>query len=298
MSNTIHYTNCPVCAGKNIHDVFLVKDYTVSGQEFMLTECKACLARFTQDVSDASAIGTYYESDDYISHTDTSKGLINRLYQMVRKRTIQQKRKLIGRITGLQQGTLLDVGSGTGVFAAEMKRNGWMVTGLEPDYAARQIAEKNNGIELKDINEFFHLQPGTFDVITLWHVLEHVHELQEYMVQLKKLLKPQGKLVIAVPNYTSADATVYGQFWAAYDAPRHLYHFSPSSVKMLAEKHGFKIIKHYPMWFDSFYVAMLSSRYKNGKTNLFSAFFNGLRSNLKAISDVKKCSSVIYVLSR
>lgn len=297
MSNTIHYTNCPVCGGKDIHDVFQVKDYTVSGQAFMLTECKACLARFTQDVPDATAIGIYYKSDDYISHTDTSKGLINRLYQLVRKRTIRQKRKLICRITGLQQGALLDVGSGTGFFAAEMKRKGWMVTGLEPDFAARQIAAKNNGIELKDINEFFHLQPGTFDVITLWHVLEHVHDLQEYMAQLKKLLKPEGKLVIAVPNYTSADAAIYGQFWAAYDVPRHLYHFSPSSVKKLAEKHGLKISKHYPMWFDSFYVAMLSSRYKNGTTNLFSAFLNGLRSNLKAISDVKKCSSVIYVLN-
>ena len=265
----------------------------------MISECNQCQARITQDAPDAASIGPYYASEDYISHTNTSKGLVNRLYQLVRKRTLKQKRNLIEKNTGIKKGVLLDVGSGTGFFAAEMKNSGWQVTGLEPDEKARKIAASSNGIELSDLNNFYHLPASSFDAITLWHVLEHVHELQAYIIKLKELLKPAGKLFIAVPNYTSADARIYGSHWAAYDVPRHLYHFSPLSIKTLVERHGLKIVKYCPMWYDSFYVSMLSSRYKNGKiTNLVASFINGLRSNLSAMKNSKKCSSIIYVISR
>ena len=192
----------------------------------------------------------------------------------------------------------MDVGSSTGDFASEMKQAGWQVTGLEPDEDARKVAVQINNVELNNINLFYELPENNFDAITMWHVLEHVHDLQGYIAKLKSILKENGKLFIAVPNYTSKDAAIYKEFWAAYDVPRHLYHFSPQSMKMLIEKHGMKIEQYKPMWYDSFYVSMLSCKYKNGKINLIASFFNGLRSNSKAIGNAQRCSSVIYIISK
>ncbi len=298
MSRKIHYTICPVCGSADIKNVLVAKDYTVSGETFQISECNGCSLRFTQDIPDAEGIISYYKSEEYISHTDTSKGLVNRLYQIVRKRTLRKKRKLVEKTTGIKNGQLLDVGSGTGAFVNEMKQNGWQVTGLEPDDGARNVAKKLYNIELDDIKKFYQFPAKSYDAITLWHVLEHVHELSDYVLQLKNLLKENGKLFIAVPNYTSKDASIYKECWAAYDVPRHLYHFSPRSIQVLMEKHGLNLLGYKPMWYDSFYISMLSSKYKNGKTNFFASFFNGLRSNLKAISDVKKCSSVIYIIGK
>jgi 2-polyprenyl-3-methyl-5-hydroxy-6-metoxy-1,4-benzoquinol methylase len=178
-----------------------------------------------------------------------------------------------------------------------MQQNGWQVTGLEPDPDARQVASKVNGIKLDTVDRFYELPQQSFDAITLWHVLEHVHDLQGYMAKLKLLLKETGKIFIAVPNYTSKDAAIYHEFWAAWDVPRHLYHFSPASMNQLVEKHALRIEAQKPMWYDSFYVSMLSSKYKYGKTRLAESFFNGLRSNWKAIGNVQHCSSVIYIIS-
>lgn len=195
-------------------------------------------------------------------------------------------------------GELLDVGSGTGAFVNEMKGNGWEVVGLEPDAGARKVAKDLFGFQLQEIEELFYLSPNSFDAITLWHVLEHVHDLQTYLQQLRSVLKPDGRLIIAVPNYTSFDASIYKEYWAGYDVPRHLYHFSPLSMKLLIERNQMKIIEHKPMWFDSFYVSLLSSKYKNAKTNWLGSIWNGLLSNMKAMGDVKKCSSVIYMISK
>jgi 2-polyprenyl-3-methyl-5-hydroxy-6-metoxy-1,4-benzoquinol methylase len=298
MSSKIHYTNCPVCGSAELKNVLSAKDHTVSGEAFPIAECNGCSLRFTQDVPDTAGILPYYKSEDYISHTDTSKGLVNRLYQLVRKKTLRKKRKLVENTTGIKAGQLLDVGSGTGAFVNEMKQKGWQVTGLEPDEGARTVAKKLYNAELEDINRFYQLPANSYDAITLWHVLEHVHELSAYVEQLKALLKEKGRLFIAVPNYTSKDAAIYKECWAAYDVPRHLYHFSPQSMKSLMEKHGLKLIGYKPMWYDSFYISMLSSKYKNGKTSLVVSFFNGFRSNLKTMGDVKKCSSVIYVIGK
>ena len=211
---------------------------------------------------------------------------------------------MISKITGRTEGTLLDVGSGTGAFVNEMKQNRWQVTGLEPDEDARKVAKDNFHCELKSPGELFHLPENSFDAITLWHVLEHVHDLHGYLQQFRRLLKEDGRLVIAVPNYTSFDASFYKEFWAAYDVPRHLYHFSPLSMKLLMDKSGMRIVKYEPMWFDSFYVSFLSSKYKNarlpgqGKTNWLVASWTGFVSNLEALLDKKKCSSVIYVISK
>lgn len=294
----VHYIQCPVCGSADIKIVLQAIDYTATGETFAIAACDSCDLRFTQDAPDAASIGPYYKSEDYISHTNTSKGIINRLYQFARKRTLVNKRKLVQKSTGLQKGSLLDVGSGIGSFVSEMKQAGWEVSGLEPDPGARKIARELYALQLGDIDQFYQLPATHFDAITLWHVLEHVHALHTYVQQLKNILKENGRLFIAVPNHSSLDAAVYQEYWAAYDVPRHLYHFSPKSIKVLMEKNGLRLREYKPMWYDSFYISLLSSKYKNGKTNWLAAAWNGFRSNLKTMGDVKKCSSVIYIISR
>ena len=297
MISSIHYTHCPVCGSSAINPILTAKDYTVSGENFVIWQCADCTLRFTQDIPGADKIGHYYRSEEYISHTNISKGLINRLYQIIRKRTLQRKRKLVCKLCGKDRGNLLDVGSGTGAFVQEMRQNGWRVVGLEPDGGAREIASEHN-CELRNIDELFGLQANSFDAITLWHVLEHIHDLHNYLQQFRKLLTQDGRLIIAVPNYASFDASVYKEFWAAYDVPRHLYHFSPLSMNLLMERNQMKIIAYKPMWFDSFYVCLLSSKYKNKRTNWIAATWNGFRSNFKAMNDVKRCSSIIYIIQK
>lgn len=297
MDSIVHYTHCPVCGSASIKPLFSAKDYTVSGENFSIWECSDCTLRFTQDAPGLDAIGRYYKSEDYISHTNTSRGLINKLYQAVRKRTLKQKRQLVCKTTSKKQGSLLDVGSGTGSFVKEMKDHGWQVTGLEPDTDARKVAKEHFDCELQDSDELFSLASDSFDAITLWHVLEHVHELTGYINQLKFLLKSGGRLIVAVPNYTSIDAFKYKENWAAYDVPRHLYHFSPRSMQILMEKMGMQILEYKPMWFDSFYVSLLSSKYKHQTTRWVSALWTGIRSNLSALRNKGKCSSVIYIIS-
>jgi len=294
----IVYNSCPNCGSKNIFHALDAKDYTVSGEQFEIWECKNCTQRFTQDIPDAEGIGRYYQSENYISHSDTAKGFVNSLYHKVRKHTLVQKRKLIEKYTQKKSGNFLDVGAGTGAFLYTMKNAGWVCTGIEPDLSARKRALELYQINLKESNYFFSLRAESFDAITLWHVLEHVHELHQYVEQLKNLLTTDGKLFIAVPNYTSKDAQIYKQYWAAYDVPRHLYHFSPEAMKTLLNAHGLKIETIKPMWYDSVYVSMLSEKYKTGKSNAAKAFINGMASNLETVFHKSKCSSLIYIASR
>lgn len=298
MSEVITYQQCPICKSNNISFAITAKDYTVSKENFEVWECADCTARFTQNIPSADVIGKYYKSQDYVSHSDTKKGIINRLYHWVRSFTLSSKKRLIRKLTTLTTGTLLDVGAGTGAFAATMKKAGWKVTGLEPDETARQNARQNHQLELNSPEELYNQPSDHYDAITMWHVLEHVHDLHGYLDTFKRILKPNGTLFIAVPNYTSFDADTYQEFWAAYDVPRHLYHFSPHSMDILAEEHGMQVVAHKPMWFDSFYVSMLSEQYKNGYNNLVTAFWNGWLSNWEAFSDTSKCSSVIYVIRK
>lgn len=298
MNDRIHYKQCPVCGSTSIKDVLVVKDHSVSQELFPVGECSSCTLRFTQDVPGPDSISGYYKSEDYISHTNTSRGLINSLYQAVRKRTMEGKSKLVQNATGMQRGNLLDIGSGTGTFVSHMKSRGWNVTGLEPEPGARSVASQTYQVELEGMERFFSLEAGSFDAITLWHVLEHVHDLHGYVRQLKTLLKEKGKLIIAVPNYTSKDASIYEDHWAAYDVPRHLFHFSPKAMEILMARNGLKIEAFKPMWFDSFYISLLSSKYRRGRSNLPGAFWNGLRSNLAAVTNVRKCSSITYIISK
>ena len=295
---TIHYTACPVCDGITLEHIMDVKDHTVSGDMFPLVLCRKCSLVFTQDVPTEDEIGPFYAAEAYISHTDTDKGLVNNLYHRIRKITLRQKRKMIISRTGKQTGKLLDIGSGTGAFLAEMRKTGWEITGIEPDSTARSNASRIHGVKALEPSALGALPAAEYDAITMWHVLEHVHNLHGYMDRICEMLKPGGTAFIAVPNYTSTDAEIYGAAWAAWDVPRHLYHFSPKSMHVLAERHGMEITAELPMWFDSFYVSMLSEKYQSGKDRLLHAGFAGLRSNLSALKAPGKASSVIYVLRK
>ena len=294
----IQYTNCPSCHSDKIRPALSAIDYTVSRESFGIWQCENCSLRFTQNVPDAASIGPYYRSDDYISHTNTDKGLVNRLYHLVRKQTLSDKYRLILSATRIQQGKLLDIGAGTGAFVAHVKENGWEVTGLEPDETARERASAVHGVQLLDAAHLYSLAPDTFDAITLWHVLEHVHDLHPYVEQLKRLIKRGGRIFIAVPNYTSYDATVYQGAWAAYDVPRHLYHFSPDAMERLVGIHDLQLHFSRPMWYDSVYISMLSEKYRNGRGNAVKGIAVGLLSNARAFIDKSKCSSLIYVIGK
>ena len=295
----IHYSLCPLCGSAQISPVLTAMDHTVSKESFSIWQCAGCTLRFTQDVPDAGSIGPYYRSDSYISHSNTSKGLVNRLYHMVRKQTLSDKYRLIASATRMRRGRLLDIGAGTGAFAGYMREMGWEVTGLEPDETARAVAKSDHGVDLIGMDELFTFPPDSFDAITMWHVMEHVHELHRYVETLKTLIRRNGRIFIAVPNYTAYDASVYGEMWAAYDVPRHLYHFSPDAMGRLLTQHGLQLQLTQPMWYDSIYISMLSEKYKhNGRGNALKAAMVGLYSNVRAFVDKSRCSSLVYVVSR
>jgi len=298
MSSIIHRTSCPCCSSISISKMLTCKDYTVSKEIFDIWECAACSIRFTQDVPDQDSIGPYYKSDTYISHSDTKKGLVNKVYKIARNYTLNWKMKLLKskQVNGLQKGTLLDIGTGTGAFLNKAAQSGWSVTGLEPDEGARKICQDKYNLQAQTPEKLFDLPSEKFDVVTMWHVLEHVHQLQEYMDQIKRVLKKDGVALIALPNYTSQDAQQYKEHWAAYDVPRHLYHFSPEAVNKLTEQHGLKLVDKVPMWLDAFYIAMLSEEYKNGHGNLVAAVLKGLQSDINAYRNKSTCSSLVYII--
>lgn len=298
MSSIIHYNNCPVCGSETISPLLTVTDHSVTGESFVIWLCSSCTLRFTQDAPDAASIGRYYKSENYISHTKEARGLVNKVYLEARKITLRSKAKLVTDKTGLNRGTLLDVGAGTGAFLNYMQQREWIVTGLEPDADARRVAFETTGISLKEPDALQQLKTGSFDAVTLWHVLEHVHNLHANMDILKSLLQASGRLFIAVPNYTSLDADRYRSAWAAYDVPRHLYHFSPQAMRTLLQRHGLKLVAEKPMWLDAFYISLLSSKYKNGSTSWVGAAATGVLSNLKAALNREKCSSLVYIVRR
>lgn len=288
-------TNCPVCGEKTFKAFLVCKDYLVSSQEFSIQQCDTCDFRLTNPRPDGESIGAYYKSDQYISHNDTSRGLINTVYRIVRTYTLQSKLKLINRLS-VKKGNLLDVGCGTGAFLETCQKGGWRVTGMEPDQDARSLAVNKLKADISPSLDQIDKQEK-FDIITLWHVLEHIPDLNETIPVLNSLLDSTGTLIVAVPNSDSYDAQYFQQFWAAYDVPRHLHHFTPLSIERLFKKHGFKKIGQLPMPFDAFYIAMLSTRYKTGKTDYLKSIQVGLKSNALA-KQTKNTSSQIYLFKK
>jgi len=294
---------CPVCSSDTFETYLICTDHTVSKKEFTIVKCKSCGFKYTNPRPSEIELGGYYKSDEYISHSDIQKGLVNRLYHFVRKYTLIKKLQLVARLTAAvmdnNSKNILDIGCGTGAFLDVCNKAGFNCLGIEPDPDARKIALNKYGVKVMGEEELMNLPNETFDLITLWHVLEHVPRLNERIEKIKVLLKPMGRVIVAVPNCSSYDAKYYKHFWAAYDVPRHLYHFTPEDISRLFVKNGMKVEQCLPMRFDSFYVSMLSEKYKTGKSNFIKAIWIGFKSNFLAIrSGGKQFSSQIYVISK
>ena len=272
------------------------EDYTVSNKKFDLVYNPAFEMLETFPQPKTNELPQYYESEDYISHTDSRRSVIDRLYQIIKKYTLKNKLKLINTFE-TDSKNLLDIGCGTGDFLSVCNNAGWNVVGVEPNEKAQALAKakiEGNG-NSKVISELNQLSSKNFDVITLWHVLEHVPNLEEYISTLKSILKPNGVLLVAVPNFRSYDALYYKKFWAAFDVPRHQWHFSKKSIGVLFSNQQMVITKILPMKFDSFYVSLLSEKNKTGRTNFLKAFYIGFLSNVKAWKS-KEYSSLIYII--
>jgi 2-polyprenyl-3-methyl-5-hydroxy-6-metoxy-1,4-benzoquinol methylase len=292
---------------KKKENVFLeCIDYTVSRETFSLLKDNELEMLIT--LPKPKELSKYYESEEYISHTDSKKTVIDKIYQKAKKRAIKKKLKLINSLSNKKKTkTILDIGCGTGDFLLKCNLNDWYVTGVDPNKKARVLAKHKLQILTSKFESFHESQPKIlekiemvetnkkFDIITMWHALEHVSDLDFYIKQLKVLLKEGGTLVVAVPNFKSYDAKYYGKFWAAYDVPRHLWHFSQKTIKLLFEKETMKVIKTLPMKLDSYYVSLLSEKNKTGKTKYVKSFLIGLKSNFKA-KRTKEYSSLIYII--
>jgi 2-polyprenyl-3-methyl-5-hydroxy-6-metoxy-1,4-benzoquinol methylase len=268
-----------------------VTDYSVSKETFELYYDQDFDMLITSPQPSPENLGRYYESNDYISHTDSKRSLFEKAYHFVKGIALKNKLNLINNCSP-SKGNLLDIGAGTGDFLLTAKQNGWNTIGVEPSEKAKEIAI-GKGIQFSDSTE--ELESNSFDIITMWHVLEHVPNLEIQIKELKRLVKPNGTIIIAVPNFKSYDANYYGKFWAAFDVPIHFWHFSKTAIKLLFDKEDIKLEKVLPMKFDSFYVSLLSEKYKNGKMNFVKAIWIGLISNWKA-NRSSEYSSHIYVL--
>lgn len=285
--------NCPSCGKQKLTRFLQAKDYTVSKNTFDIVQCSACDLLFTNPRPETAQAGYFYKSENYISHSDTQEGLVNKLYHTVRKITLRQKAALI---QSHQHGekNLLDIGCGNGHFLNACKMQGWNTYGMELD-----TETANRAALLTRQNIFPNLQAipslTQFELISLWHVLEHVYELDEYFEFFKTSLAEKGKLLLALPNSESYDANYFKEFWAAYDVPRHIYHFNPKTIQALASKHGFKLVEQHGQLFDSFYIALLSHEYKTGKKKLIKSFLIGFWSNMVAYFKTGNYSSNIYI---
>lgn len=268
-----------------------VKDYSVSKETFDLYQDETLDMLITHPQPSLENLGKYYESEDYISHTDNKRSIFEKLYHFIKSIALKDKLNLINSLQ-TNKGRLLDIGAGTGDFLAVAKNDGWEIIGVEPSKKAKGIAIKKSITFVEQTTE---LESNSFDTITMWHVLEHVPDLGLQIKELKRLLKPNGTLVIAVPNFKSFDAKHYGKFWAAYDVPIHFWHFSKTAIQMLFQNEKMKLEKILPMKFDSFYVSLLSEKFKTGKMNYPKAFLIGSLSNWYARKSFEY-SSHIYII--
>jgi 2-polyprenyl-3-methyl-5-hydroxy-6-metoxy-1,4-benzoquinol methylase len=292
---------CPSCGKSVFTNQLSAKDHTYSKKKFHLVKCNHCTLVFTNPRPKESSIGQYYDSPEYVSHTDTNKGLLFILYGLVKTRALAEKIKLLESFTTTK--TILDYGAGSGDFSAELADSNWRVTAFEPDTNARtKIVEKSSKVKLSDTIDSIPTESKS--IITLWHVLEHVHRLKQTIGQFKRILENNGHLVIAVPNYNSKDAEHYKAEWSAYDVPRHLYHFDYLAMKTLIENQGFVLKTIKPLWFDSYYVSLLSEKNRNSGSTIGSflawpiAFCIGLISNFYALRSTERCSSIIYIFQK
>ena len=294
--NTVNQNSCLICESKNLKDFIKLKDHSHTGEFFGVVQCCECGFNFTQDAPDKESIGPYYKSENYISHSDIQKGFFFKIYHSVRNYMLKKKRNLVCSQTKLNSGKLLDIGTGTGYFPNAMIEAGWKAEGIEQDEKTRSYATSKFGFKVYDTSEFQKLPSEGYDAVTMWHVLEHVHDVDGYLEKIFSILNPNGILIVAVPNHKSFDQNHYKEFWAAWDIPIHLWHFNPYTMKRLLEKHGFKVEKKIAMPFDAIYVSMLSEQYKSGSK--IPGLLKGIVFALRGKINPDKCSSIIYVVKK
>lgn len=284
---------CPICSGKQFAPYLTATDYTASGETFHVEQCTSCNLLLTNPRPEPQSAPKYYSAEAYVSHNRRATGIINRIYLIIRRFTLRTKYRTV---RSFQTGkSFLDYGCGTGEFLKYARQQGNTTTGIEPSAEARQAIDKGLMVYAheREVN-------GKFDVITLFHVLEHLYELDHTVTFLKERLQETGTIFIAVPNHESFDAQLYRNYWAAYDVPRHLWHFSRSNIQSLLDHHQLKVRQVLPMKLDAYYISLLSEKYKaGGRLSIFAFFralWNGLRSNIRARNN-GKYSSLLYVVT-
>ncbi|MDR2859787.1 MAG: class I SAM-dependent methyltransferase [Mediterranea sp.] len=273
-------------------------DFYASGEQFDIYACKDCDFHFTQEAPHEAEMDRYYEASRYISLSDSRKGIVNMLYHWVRDYTLSQKAKLVMKEAHRRTGRILDIGAGTGHFADIMAYHEWTVNAIEKNAKARAFAKEYFELDIKDENALYTFKPDSFNVITLWHVMEHLEHLNDIWERVYELLTDKGILVVAVPNRASYDAQKYKEHWAAYDVPRHLWHFTPVTIEKWGYKHGFVLANRYPMPFDVFYISILSEKYRKSFSPLIKGMFMGIIGWFHAQSHKDKSSSMIYVFRK
>jgi 2-polyprenyl-3-methyl-5-hydroxy-6-metoxy-1,4-benzoquinol methylase len=296
MANII-VKNCPVCSSLKFNKILTANDYLVSGESFEIMECEKCTLRFTSPIPSNIEIDNYYISDDYISHTGKGNSILNQVYRIVQYFTLWSKKKKVINFSQKKSGTILDIGCGTGKLLKVMKQSGWEINGVETNDSAREIAEINTGSVILNQADFFESNKK-YDVITLWHSLEHLNTLTRFLEKILLSLNANGVVMIAVPNYNSYDAEYYKQDWAAYDVPRHLYHFSPEAMVKLMEEFNFKLIQSKQLPFDPFYVSLLSELSVRKKHNIIKALLIGWKSYWHGRKGAERGSSILYVFKK
>lgn len=295
--DAIRISSCPICSSDRIKKSLRCKDHLTSCESFEIFNCSDCNFSFTQNFPSEQVIGRYYEANDYISHTDTQNGIINKLYHQARKIAIGYKTKLVKKYTG-KPTTLLDIGCGTGYFIRTLSEKGWDVTGIEKSEQVRQYTKQKFGLEVHNSEYLFDIPDKSQDVITMWHVLEHIEKLNQTILAIHRILSDNGTAFIALPNKESFDANHYKEYWAAYDVPRHLWHFSPSDFERLVSMYNFKIVEIKGMFFDPFYISMLSEKNKSTSFASIVGLLKGSIFCLRSIFNTKKSSSIIYILKK
>lgn len=267
-----------------------IKDFLVSKESFLLKHNTRINAWQTTPALTEETLQKYYPKETYLSHTDKAKGLKATVYLFVKKWNIRAKIKRIAKTK--KRGKLLDFGAGNGAFVQAAQAKGWETFAFDfSETAKKQLTKKG----INQINEV--RQNDNYDVITLWHVFEHLPNPQQQLKRFYEALVPGGILVLALPNYSSWDAKHYGSYWAAYDVPRHLWHYNKVSIFGLANASGFDVLKTYNMFWDAFYIALLSEQYKKARSPWLLGFFKGLYSNAKGWR-YKNTSSLTFVLQK
>lgn len=284
---------CPWCDSEKTQMHLWVKDYFLTGEAFEIHECLKCGLLFTEPRPDSNHIGKYYQSEEYYSHQENKSGFIPKIYESVKKVNLKHKRKLASK--GMKVGTMLEIGCGAGDFLHEMEQKGWNCTGIEPSKEAKAIAKNRVKANILNPEDLATLKDESFDLITMWHVLEHVDNLKDEVRHLQRLLKKGGRLVLALPNFKSTDAEYYREYWAAYDVPRHLNHFCRESINNIFKTTKLQLKKIDKLVWDAYYISYMSEKYKNHTLPLLKGAVRGLMSNCKARKS-GEWSSLVYVL--